>query len=76
MKMVQETGKILGREIPLNATCVRVPVVSCHSEALSIKFENKFNINDIYREVYTNVKDESYKMGDMKIQEPTIDGNF
>jgi aspartate-semialdehyde dehydrogenase len=49
MKMVQETSKILGREIPLNATCVRVPVVSCHSEALSIKFENKFNINDIYR---------------------------
>ena len=38
--------------------------------------ENKFNINDIYREVYTNVKDESYKMGDMKIQEPTIDGNL
>ena len=38
--------------------------------------KGKTNINDIYREVYTNVKDESYKMGDMKIQEPTIDGNL
>ena len=38
--------------------------------------KGKTDINDIYREVYTNVKDESYKMGDMKIQEPTIDGNL
>ncbi|MEA3513277.1 MAG: hypothetical protein U9R37_06720 [Campylobacterota bacterium] len=38
--------------------------------------KGKTNINDIYREVYTNIKDESYKMDDMKIQEPTIDGNL
>jgi hypothetical protein len=37
--------------------------------------KGKTNIDDIYKEVYTNVKDESYKMGDMKIQEPTIEGN-
>lgn len=49
VKMMEETSKILGREIPLSATCVRVPVVSCHSEALSIRFDNEFNINDIYR---------------------------
>lgn len=49
IKMVNETSKILGREIPLSATCVRVPVASCHSEALTIKFQETFNINDIYR---------------------------
>ena len=38
--------------------------------------KGKTDINNIYKEVYTNVKDESYKMGDMKIQEPTIDGNL
>lgn len=49
VKMINETSKILGREIPLSATCVRVPVANCHSESLTIRFENTFNINDIYR---------------------------
>ncbi len=38
-KMSVETPKIMEAEIPLTATCVRVPVVSCHSEAVWIETE-------------------------------------
>jgi len=38
-KMVVETKKILGDDaIEVAATCVRVPVLRCHSEALAIEF--------------------------------------
>ena len=48
MKMVNETKKIIGDDsIQLTATCVRVPVIGGHSEALNIEFENDFNIDDI-----------------------------
>jgi len=33
------------------------------------------NIQDLYRDVYIKVKDKSYEMGDMKLQEPTFSGN-
>ncbi|MDA1188992.1 MAG: aspartate-semialdehyde dehydrogenase [Chloroflexi bacterium] len=40
MKMVQETRKILHLpELPVSATCVRVPVNISHSEAVHIEFE-------------------------------------
>ena len=39
-KMVQETKKILDKNIEVSATCVRVPVFACHSESLNIEFEN------------------------------------
>ncbi len=38
-KMVFETKKIMGRpDIDVVATCVRVPVLRCHSEAIHIEF--------------------------------------
>jgi aspartate-semialdehyde dehydrogenase len=38
-KMVVETKKIMGDDaIEVNATCVRVPVLRCHSEAVSVEF--------------------------------------
>ena len=41
MKMVNETRKILhAPDIAVSATCVRVPVMLSHSEALHIEFEN------------------------------------
>jgi aspartate-semialdehyde dehydrogenase len=40
-KMVVETKKILGPEIRLTATCVRVPVFVGHSEAVNIEFEEE-----------------------------------
>ena len=42
MKMFNETRKILGdNEIKISSTCVRVPVFTSHSEAVTITTENK-----------------------------------
>jgi aspartate-semialdehyde dehydrogenase len=40
-KLVVETKKILDPAIKVSATCVRVPVFVCHSEAVNIEFENE-----------------------------------
>lgn len=48
LKMINETRKILGRpNLPITATCVRVPVVNSHSESINIEFENDFDIYDV-----------------------------
>jgi aspartate-semialdehyde dehydrogenase len=39
IKMVKETQKILHKNIEVSATCVRVPVLRSHSEAITIHFE-------------------------------------
>ncbi|WP_415397953.1 aspartate-semialdehyde dehydrogenase [Sulfurimonas sp. CS5] len=38
MKMVNETSKIMHKEIPLSATCVRVPTLRGHAESLTLTF--------------------------------------
>ncbi|PAF48395.1 aspartate-semialdehyde dehydrogenase [Helicobacter sp. 12S02634-8] len=38
MKMLQESNKILHSDFALSATCVRVPVLRSHSEAITIHF--------------------------------------
>jgi aspartate-semialdehyde dehydrogenase len=44
MKMVNETRKIFGNpDIRITATCVRVPVLRAHSEALNLEFAHPFN---------------------------------
>ncbi|TVQ14071.1 MAG: aspartate-semialdehyde dehydrogenase [Leptolyngbya sp. DLM2.Bin27] len=44
MKMVNETRKIFGAsELRISATCVRVPVLRAHSEAINIEFEAPFS---------------------------------
>jgi aspartate-semialdehyde dehydrogenase len=48
MKMVYETRKILSDpELKVSATCVRVPVIRCHSESINIEFDKPPNINKI-----------------------------
>jgi aspartate-semialdehyde dehydrogenase len=43
MKMVNETRKIFGApELKVSATCVRVPVLRAHSEAVNIEFGTPF----------------------------------
>lgn len=44
MKMVNETQKILGKNIEVSATCVRVPVIRSHSEAITVHFENDVSV--------------------------------
>lgn len=44
MKMVNETRKIIGdQDIRITATCVRVPVLRAHSEAINLEFAHSFN---------------------------------
>jgi aspartate-semialdehyde dehydrogenase len=48
-KMIAETHKIFGdSSLRVNATCVRVPVLRAHSEALNIRFSKKASVADIY----------------------------
>ena len=44
LKMLHETRKIMGLpQLRLSATCVRVPVLRAHSEAVNIEFEQPFS---------------------------------
>ena len=45
VKMIQETQKILHKNIAVAATCVRVPVLRSHSESITITFENDVDVN-------------------------------
>ncbi len=40
MKMVNETNKILHANVAVSATCVRVPVLRSHSEAVTVTFND------------------------------------
>ncbi|MDD5373611.1 MAG: aspartate-semialdehyde dehydrogenase [Sulfurimonas sp.] len=53
MKMVNETTKIMHKEIPLSATCVRVPTLRGHAEAISVKFACEVDV-DKAREILKN----------------------
>ncbi len=49
MKMINETKKIMHMpELPVAATCVRVPVVSGHSESVYIEVEQDASVQDIF----------------------------
>jgi len=54
MKMVNETRKIFNnQDIKITATCVRVPVLRAHSEAINLEFETPFNVEEA-REILSN----------------------
>lgn len=44
LKMVNETQKILHKKLEISATCVRVPVLRSHSEAISMHFEKDIDV--------------------------------
>ncbi len=46
LKMVNETTKIMHKNIPLSATCVRVPTLRGHAEALTLAFEKSVTAQD------------------------------
>ena len=49
MKMINETKKIMhAPELSVAATCVRVPVVSGHSESVYIELENEASAQEIF----------------------------
>ncbi|MDY6936261.1 MAG: aspartate-semialdehyde dehydrogenase [Cyanobacteriota bacterium] len=54
MKMVNETRKIFGAsDLKITATCVRVPVLRAHSEAINLEFDDPFSANAA-REILAN----------------------
>jgi aspartate-semialdehyde dehydrogenase len=45
MKMVNETRKIFGvPDLRISATCIRVPVLRAHSEAINLEFDSPFDV--------------------------------
>lgn len=49
MKMINETKKIMHMpDLPVAATCVRVPVVSGHSESVFIEVEKEVSVQEIF----------------------------
>jgi len=48
MKMVNETKKIMGDDnIEVTATCVRIPTIGGHSEAVNVEFESEFDLEEV-----------------------------
>jgi aspartate-semialdehyde dehydrogenase len=55
MKMVNETRKILHKDIEVSATCVRVPVLRSHSEAITVTFGEDVDVNlSLVRDAFEN----------------------
>jgi aspartate-semialdehyde dehydrogenase len=49
VKMLKETRKIFHEDsFCLTATCVRVPILRAHSEAINLEFENTPNVEEAY----------------------------
>jgi len=56
MKMVNETHKILHQpELPVTATCVRIPVIFGHGESLNIELNSEFSIEDV-KNIFSETK--------------------
>lgn len=56
MKMINETRKIFDEpELRVSATCVRVPVLRAHSEAINLEFESPFAVSQA-REILANAQ--------------------
>jgi aspartate-semialdehyde dehydrogenase len=45
MNMVNETQKIMHKEIAVAATCVRVPVLRSHSESITVTFDENVDVD-------------------------------
>ena len=55
MKMYNESRKIMGADIEVSATCIRVPVMRAHSEATWIETERPISIEEA-REAFAKAK--------------------
>lgn len=53
MKMYNETRKIMGTDIKVSATCVRVPVMRAHSEAIWVETERPVSVEEA-KEAFKN----------------------
>ena len=51
MKMYNETRKIMHSDIAVSATCVRVPVMRSHSEAIWVETERELTVEEVSRAI-------------------------
>ena len=51
MKMHNETRKIFHSDVQVSATCVRVPSLRCHSEAVWVETEQTLNVEDVRKAI-------------------------
>ena len=68
LKMVNETKKILDKNIELTATCVRIPVLISHAESINIEFEKSFTLE--------RVSDALNKANGCKVIDDRKDGGY
>ncbi len=67
MKMQTEARKILNdKKIRISCTCVRVPIIQCHSESIYVETNKKIIIEDVIK----NIKDKSNCIYDESIATP------
>ncbi|HCW93677.1 MAG TPA: aspartate-semialdehyde dehydrogenase, partial [Flexistipes sinusarabici] len=56
MKMYNETKKIIGdNNVLVSATCVRVPVLTAHSESIFVETKDKISVEKA-KELFSNAK--------------------
>lgn len=48
MKVINESHKILNKDFDISCTAVRIPVENCHSESVTVTFENDVEIKKVY----------------------------
>jgi aspartate-semialdehyde dehydrogenase len=49
LKLIEETPKILGVKFPVYPSCARVPVVTGHTESVTVKFKQKVSAGTVER---------------------------
>lgn len=70
LKMVNETKKIFNKDIKVNATCVRVPVLRGHSESVYIETKKPIDIDKVFEllknshgvDLYDDIANQIYPM--------------
>ena len=67
-KMENETKKILSNNIKVSATCVRVPVITSHSESVNVEFESEYDLDKV-RELLS-------KAAGCKLVDKHVDGGY
>ena len=55
MKMYHETRKIMHSDVQVSATCIRVPVLRAHSEAIWVETENPISVEEATK-AFANAK--------------------
>ncbi|WP_168464662.1 aspartate-semialdehyde dehydrogenase [Wolbachia endosymbiont of Ctenocephalides felis wCfeT] len=60
-KIQEETKKILGKDVRVTATCVRVPVFIGHAIAVNVEFDQQITVEQA-REILSNAEDKGILM--------------